>query len=134
MSKVFVDTSAFFAVANTADAGHDEALAIMRRLSTSRADLFTTNFILAETHALLLSKVDRVLASRFLHFLDTSTVRIVRVAERDERRAREIIAQYTDKDFSYTDATSFSVMERQHIRQAFSLDSDFEQFGFILST
>ncbi len=132
MSKVFVDTSAFFAVANAADASHDEALAIMRRLSASHADLFTTNFILAETHALLLSKAGRVLASQFLHFLDTSTVRVVRVAERDERRAREIIAQYTDKDFSYTDATSFAVMERLHIRQAFSLDSDFEQFGFIL--
>ena len=132
MSKVFIDTSAFFAFANAADASHGEALAIMRRLGQADDDMFTTNFIVAETHALLLSKVGRALAAQFLRSLDTSTIRVVRVTERDERRARQIIAQYADKDFSYTDATSFPVMERLHIREAFSVDSDFEQFGFML--
>jgi len=30
----------------------------------------------------------------------------------DERKAREIIARYEDKTFSYNDATTFALMER----------------------
>lgn len=132
MSKVFLDTSAFFAFTNAADNSHAEALAIMRRLGRQDADLFTSNFIVAETHALLLTKVGHMLALQFLSSLSTSTIKLVRATERDERRAVAIIEKYADKDFSYTDATSFAVMERLHIREAFSFDSDFEQFGFTL--
>ena len=132
MSGVFVDISAFFAFMNAGDQSHAEAVACMRRLGRSNTDLLTTNLIVAETHALLLSRVSRALALQFLRALDTTTIRVVRVMERDERRARAIIEKYHDKDFSYTDATSFAVMERLHIREAFSLDDDFAQFGFTL--
>ena len=52
------------------------------------------------------------------------------MAQRDERRAREIVFGYADKDFSLTDATSFAVMERLRIPQAFTLDRNFAQFGW----
>lgn len=54
----------------------------------------------------------------------------VHVSAADERRARSIIAQYDDKDFSLVDATSFAVMERLHIPTAFALDRNFTQYGF----
>jgi predicted nucleic acid-binding protein len=50
----------------------------------------------------------------------------------DEERAREIILAYEDKAFSYTDATTFAVMERTGIKTAFAFDSHFLQFGFTL--
>jgi predicted nucleic acid-binding protein len=52
----------------------------------------------------------------------------------DESRAVDLIARYTDKDFSFTDATSFVVMERLEIFHAFSFDSDFTQYGFLKLT
>lgn len=55
---------------------------------------------------------------------------IVRVSQTNELRAREIIEQYSDKDFSLTDATSFAVMERLRIERAVTLDNHFAQFGF----
>jgi predicted nucleic acid-binding protein len=55
---------------------------------------------------------------------------IVRVRSRDEDRAWQIITQYSDKDFSLTDAISFAVMERLGIKTAFSLDRHFTQFGW----
>lgn len=35
-----------------------------------------------------------------------------------------------DKDFSFTDATTFSVMDRLEIGTAFSFDHNFIQYGF----
>jgi predicted nucleic acid-binding protein len=48
----------------------------------------------------------------------------------DEAAAREIVRKYTDKTFSYTDATSFAVMERLGLRTAFAFDPHFRQYGF----
>ena len=65
--------------------------------------------------------------------IDTSQVTtVVRVSARDEQRARAIIARYTDKDFSLTDATSFAVMERLGISEAFTLDQNFAQYGWTM--
>ena len=57
---------------------------------------------------------------------------IVRVTAADERKAREIIAQYDDKDFSLTDAVSFAIAERLGISYAISFDHHFGQYGLIL--
>ena len=71
---------------------------------------------LSELHALLLTRLDRRVAARVLEEVDASNLTtVVRVATRDERRARQIVFGYTDKDFSLTDATSFAVMERLRI-------------------
>jgi uncharacterized protein len=128
--RVFVDTSAYFALADRRSGAHDSAQAIGRQLIALRWRLFTTNFVLAETHALVLSRINRGIALQVLLAIDSSTTTVVRVSTRDERRAREILAQYDDKDFSLTDAVSFGVMERLHITHAFSFDADFSQYGF----
>ena len=86
-----------------------------------------TNFIVAECHALLLARVGSDFARRWLF---GNTWRVEPVTDADELRAREIIRVYTDKSFSYTDATSFAVMERLGIRRAFAFDQHFEQYGF----
>ena len=52
-----------------------------------------------------------------------------RVDEDHEARAWEIILAFSDKDFSYTDATSFAVAENLGISEALSLDHHFHQYG-----
>jgi predicted nucleic acid-binding protein len=54
------------------------------------------------------------------------------VTEEDENEARQVIFRYTDKTFSYTDATSVAVMNRRSIRTAFAFDPHFRQHGFQL--
>jgi predicted nucleic acid-binding protein len=131
--RAFIDTSGYFAVANRRDARHTDGAATFRRLIVEGRPLFTTNFILAETHALLLTRVNREIAARVLFEIDDSRITtVVRVSSGDEARAREIIRQYQDKSFSLTDATSFAVMERLGIAQVFSFDANFAQYGFTL--
>jgi uncharacterized protein len=46
-------------------------------------------------------------------------------------KAWKIFETYSDKDFSFTDCTSFSIMERVKIKVAFSFDKHFDQYGFL---
>ena len=130
---IFVDTTAYFAAANRRDAGHEPVAALMSDFVQERRRLVTTNFVLAELHALLLTRLDRRIAAQVLAEIDASKLTTVeRVTADDERRAREIVFGYADKDFSLTDAISFAVMERLSIRQAFTLDRNFVQFGWVM--
>jgi predicted nucleic acid-binding protein len=101
----------------------------MRQLSLDRAALFTSNFVLAEMHALLLTRLGRQTALRVLTSIEAGATRIMRVEPGDERRAREIILRYDDKNFSLTDATCFSIMERYRMAAAFTFDRNFMQYG-----
>ena len=85
-----------------------------------------TNFIVAECHALSLARLGARLARNWL----LSNIWVVeRVTADDEAMARDIIRKYTDKTFSYTDATSFAVMDRLGLRTAFAFDPHFRQYG-----
>jgi predicted nucleic acid-binding protein len=50
--------------------------------------------------------------------MDHSPTTLVWVTPADVERAKTIIYQYDDKDFSLTDATSFAVMERIRVPAA----------------
>ena len=128
--RALVDTSAYFALLDADDANHTQARTISERLIAEGAHLFTTSFVLAETHALLLNRLSQDIATRFLREVEQSPTTLVWVRPADVRRAKAIIYQYTDKDFSLTDATSFAVMERLRISSAFTFDRHFAQYGF----
>jgi predicted nucleic acid-binding protein len=130
-----IDSSAFFALASPREANHATAGQIAEWLRAQRWRLFTTNFVRAEAHALILDRAGHSAADRFLVDLSNLTPdRLIRVTEADEERALAIIERYRDKDFSLTDATSFAVMERIGISYAFSFDRDFAQYGFAVLT
>lgn len=129
--SVFVDSSAYHALADREDESHRFALMILERLEqqSPRPRVVTTNFVRAEAHALLLNRLGRPAAMRFLSELASGGTSLIRVTAADELRALEIIERYQDKAFSLTDATSFAVMERLGIEAAFSFDRDFRQYG-----
>lgn len=90
---------------------------------------YTTNALLIEAHALLLSVLGNRAAYQFLREMDRGTTTIIRVRASDEERAKEILGRYADKDFSFNDAISFTVMERLGMTAAFTFDRDFAQYG-----
>jgi predicted nucleic acid-binding protein len=62
MEAVTVDTSAIYALLDRSDANHNQAVAILKKLRNSDDTIVITNLILAETHALLLSKLGYAIA------------------------------------------------------------------------
>lgn len=127
MARTLVDTSAVFALLDRRDANHATARRVLSRLRRQRTEPLLTNFIVAESHALALSRLGADVARRWLL---TNVWPIERVTVEDETAARAIVKRYVDKTFSYTDATSFAVMERVGLKVAFAFDPHFRQYGF----
>jgi predicted nucleic acid-binding protein len=69
---IFVDTSAYFAAANRRDASHASGAALMQAMVDERRRLVASNVVLAELHALLLTRLDRRVAARVLADVDAS--------------------------------------------------------------
>lgn len=131
-ASIFVDTSAFYALADTTEGSHRRATPIARELERARARLVLSNFIRAEAHALILNRLGRHAADRFIAELASAPHNtLVRVSEADEQAALSLIARYHDRTFTLTDATSFVIMERLHITHAFTFDRNFVQYGFV---
>ena len=127
--RFFVDSSAHLALLDHRDRYHGEAVAILGRLADLGHRPYTTNVVIIESHALILSTLGNLQASRFLRNVDASSMVVVRVRASDEQRAKDILFRYTDKDFSFTDALSFVVMERLGIPRALTFDQDFGRYG-----
>jgi predicted nucleic acid-binding protein len=132
-NAAFIVTSGFYALLDRADTNHTTAVRLFRDLSTAGTRLVLTNFIRAETHALILNRLGHDVADRFLAGLrSVPSNSLARITDEDETAALDLIARYRDKSFSLTDATSFVVMERLGITHAVSFDDDFRQYGWIL--
>jgi predicted nucleic acid-binding protein len=132
---IFVDASAWFALADKNDANHRKAAGVYPSLLTTYSRLVTSNLVIAEAYVLMLNELGHMPAFGFLERIKTSP-RIARVysTEDIESEAQTILGKYHDHDFSYVDAVSFAIMKRQKIRKAFAFDKHFHTAGFIVSS
>jgi len=126
----FIDTSALCALADRRESDAAVAVAILRRAQTQRIPLVTTNYVVAESHAMVLRRMGRTVALTFLERLSGTVPNQEWVTAKDVDLAVNVIRQYADQSFSLTDATSFMVMERLGISTAFAFDRDFLRYGF----
>jgi predicted nucleic acid-binding protein len=120
----FVDTSAWFAFANRRDEHHEAVDRLFNQLAHAGHRYVTTNFVLAELHALIIRRGPADIATpTIIQIMESPLTAVVRVRANDEGRALQILQRYTD-------ATSFAVMERLGMRRAFSLAHHFAQYGW----
>ncbi|MBI2957846.1 MAG: PIN domain-containing protein [Chloroflexi bacterium] len=133
MKTVFVDTSAWYAVANATDRNHGPASAFLAEMAGTYARMTTTNLVIGETYTLILSRAGRSVARKFLGAMrDSSHVNRVFVSEALERRAYDLIELHDTIPLSYVDATSFAVMNDLGITDCFAFDHHFAAGGFTL--
>lgn len=126
-NPLFVDTSAWYAYVDKSDADHSSAVNVVRNLNHP---LITSNYVFDEILTLAMVRLGFSVAATFGKKLwNQEIVTLVRVSEEDEARAWETFLKYRDKGFSFTDCTSFAIMERLNISMAFAFDSHFNQYG-----
>lgn len=131
LENVFVDTSAWVALADNDDAHHKKAASVYPSLLKTYKSLITSNLVIAESYILILNELGHKAASKFLGGIRTSP-RILKVysSEEIETDAEEMLTKYADQDFSYTDAVSFVIMKKQEVKKAFCFDKHFLTTGF----
>jgi predicted nucleic acid-binding protein len=125
---VLWDSSAILALLDADDADHVCAVDVARTIASERRPSFITNYIEAETHALLLRRLGRTVARQWLL---TGGLPVVSVMSAEEQHAKEILARHVDKDWTLCDAISFAVLDARRVPRAFTFDQRFRQYGRI---
>jgi predicted nucleic acid-binding protein len=130
---VFVDTGAFVALRNRGEREHELARTALRELVKDGVQLFTSNYVFAETYTALLVRVSRKEAIEWgRRFRAGEAIELMRVEEPLAETAWSLLETHADKQWSYVDATSFALMEREEVTEAFAFDRHFAQRGFAL--
>ena len=127
MTRIFVDTGAWYALVDAKDPHHDRVVESMREY---RGRLITSNFVFDETLTLARYRLGWWVAHRLGERLrDRRLTRLERVSTKDEEAAWSIFSRYRDKSFSFTDCTSFALIRRMELPLCLTLDADFRTFG-----
>lgn len=126
---MFVDTGAWYAIADASDRHHETARTFYLE-HAPRGRLFTTDLVLAECWTLIGAHLGRSAALRFWETLRTTRIPLVTIEPVDLEAAWRIVHAFPDQDFSFTDCTSFAVMERLGVDEAFAFDAQFLLYRF----
>lgn len=127
--SVFVDTSGLYALLVETEEDHRAVVRSFEQLLRKGRSLFTTNYVVVESAALLQHRFGlapvRDLVDRLLPVV---TVRWV--TETLHRRGFARLVARDRRQLSLVDCVSFEFMEEEGMQQALALDRDFEDEGF----
>ena len=131
--RIFLDTSALIAYYNVDDKYHADAVEMMQKLKKGEVPLtrfYVTDYVFDETVTFIECVLNKhELAVSVGEALQTSPFTIV--IRIDENLFEESWSFFkTNKQYSFTDCTSFNVMRRLSITNAFTFDKHFKSFGF----
>jgi len=126
VDRIYVDSSAFIALADAKDSFHQRAKKFAEALPAG-AGLFTSDLVLAETFSNLQYHLGGGPARTFCRSIlsGESGVELAFPTRDDLLSAQRILAKYHDQKFSLVDAVSFVLMENLGIREAFTFDRHF---------
>jgi predicted nucleic acid-binding protein len=127
--SMLVDTGAWYAIADTSDRHHEEA----SRFCIDHAGkirFLTTDLIVAETCALVQSHLGREAALVFWQTLRDTRTPIMTIEPADLEGAWHIVHAFPDQAISFVDCTTFALMERLGLTDAFAFDVHFLLYRF----
>ncbi|OIN96806.1 MAG: hypothetical protein AUJ21_01305 [Anaerolineae bacterium CG1_02_58_13] len=135
MKPIFVDTSAWDALADRDDPNHNAATTFRDEIAEQRR-LVVTNYILDELFTLLLLNIGYQRTVDFKRKLDIlareSILQVEWVSEELASEAWLVFEKFNvDKQWSFTDCVSYVVMKRLGMVDVFAFDHHFNQMGFV---
>ncbi len=110
---VFVDTAAWLALLNKSDNLHEKAKGIRDKLVRERRQFLLTDYIIAEIANALSGIPFRKAAIQIITLIRSSAnIKVVQVDREILDEAWRLYTERQDKEWSFTDCTSFVVMTR----------------------
>lgn len=129
--SLFVDTSGWVMLADGDEPMHRRAVAVRDTCLADGGLLVSTDYIMDETLTLLRVRRSLETAMAWWDSVEASPrigwewIDPVRA-----EKARRWMFRWRDKEFSFTDCTSFVVMKERRLRRALTSDRHFKQAGF----
>lgn len=134
MVELFVDTSGWGNLIDPTQPYHALASNLYRGARQQGSKFITTNYVIAELVALMLSplRIPRPKAISFIARVKTSPlIEIVNINTTLDEEAWSLFIKRQDKDWSLVDCATFVVMKQRGIASALTSDHHFEQAGFV---
>lgn len=128
--KIFYDTCAFCALVIPEDNYHRTAIDTLAVALTKSPALFTSNYVLDETYTLIRARRGHFASVSFMKNFSHLGITVLRVSEEIEETAAIIFRKYDLDRLSFTDCTSFAIINAYRIDHVFSFDEHFRHFRF----
>jgi uncharacterized protein len=126
---IYVDTSAFLALINSADRRHDQAMQTWKNLIEEEQQLICNNYVLVESIALIEQRVG-LSAVSILHNDILPFVKVDWLDETQHNAIVKAVLKTNRRQISLVDNSSFDTMRRYEVEIAFAFDSHFPEQGF----
>jgi uncharacterized protein len=123
--KVFTDTGAFCALTIPKDQHNLTAKSVYKQLQKEKVIIYTSDYVLDETYTLLKMRSSHGTAVKFMEQMDKCLINILRVTEDIEQSAKTLFKKFDDRRLSYTDCTSFALINHFNIEAVFAFDEHF---------
>jgi uncharacterized protein len=131
VKALFVDTAGWMACADAADPAHGPARASRDAALEAGHLLVTTDYVVDETLTLMRMRLGVSAAEAWWTQVEGSArVRHEMIDTLRAEKARSLFFRHRDKDYSFTDCTSFVVMRELRLREALTTERHFRQMGF----
>ena len=131
LKKIFVDTSAFYALLDRSDPHYIDASTFWPDLLQDHITLVTSNYVIGETTSLLQSRISFE-AARLWYRDILGIMEIEWVNPEIHQRAYELWLNLGSRHISLVDCVSFVVMLQKEIEAVFCFKSHFIDHGFAL--
>ncbi|MGH7738771.1 MAG: type II toxin-antitoxin system VapC family toxin [bacterium] len=133
--SLFLDTSFLYALEDSSDQHHQEAIGLWQKILKNPPQLILTSYIFDEITTLLQSKLGHAKATEAGNrLLQSALVEILHVTSELFQEAWAYFNKHKDKGYSFTDCVSFAAMNQRSIKNALSFDKHFRQAGFKISS
>ena len=132
MKKIFIDTSALVALFDRSDNNHQKAKTLLEIIRNNKIKLLMSDYIFDETITTVLSNAGHKNAIKIGEFiLGSNIVELSWLDESVVMKAWEYFKRHSDKEYSFTDCTTFILMKEMKLSNFFAFDEDFVKAGFI---
>jgi predicted nucleic acid-binding protein len=128
--KIFIDTSAFYAMFDIDDALHEKSIKLLNKIPDT-SQLFTSSEVIGETLTLLSMRIGKSRAVEIFKDILTN-VETIMIDIEVFNNSLERFVSIKSKNISFVDCTSFVICKKLKIDFIFGFDKDFRKEGFKL--
>jgi predicted nucleic acid-binding protein len=134
MERIFLDTSFLIAYYNADDVNHKNARDLITDMEGKMVHFFISDYILDEILTVLLIRSGKKkaieLCKTILDDIEMGNIELLWIDHLTFEKAIEIFTNFVDKEWSFTDCTSYILIKSNLIEKSASFDEHFRQFGF----